>query len=118
MRHLVVVKAEVVAELVDHRLTDLRNRLIPRAGDAVDRSAKYDDLARQRRRSAAPLSECDAAIDSEQLYVATTTASDTIEIVDARLVLDRDGHVFDQIGEALGQRIQRVSDRAFEFGTR
>lgn len=107
-----------MAELVDHRLTDLRNRLIPRAGDAVDRSAKYDDLVRQRWHSAAPLSECDAAIDSKQLDVATATASDTLEIVDARLVLDRDGQVFDQIGEALGQRVQSVGDRPFEFDTR
>jgi hypothetical protein len=112
MRHLVVVEPEVVTQLVNHGLAHLLHSLLPRAADAVDRSAKHGDLVREQRHVVRPFGERDATVDAEQLRIGVGVA---LEVVLGRLVLGLDDNVLDKLGEPRRKRFQCFADDAFEF---
>src|ERR1700733_541013 len=119
MRHLFVVQAEVVAQLVDHRFAHFVDRFAAGAGDAVDRAAEDRDLVGHERHVAMrAFGQRDAAIDAEQLRGGLTVVFDGFEIFGGRFFLDRDDHVADHLGEPLRQRVQRLADDALELVAR
>ncbi len=103
-----------MSELVDHRVADLVQRLMPGPRDAKDRSPENRNLVGKHRQHVvrAPRPR-DAAIDTQQLAVFIL---DEIEILVARLFLDDHGDVVQQLRELRRQRRERFLDDSLEFG--
>jgi hypothetical protein len=81
MRHLAIVEPEVVSQLLNHGLAQLLHSLLPRAADAVDRSAEHGTIS---------------SGSNEQLRIGVGVA---LEFIFGPLVLGRDDNVLHEIGE-------------------
>jgi len=93
VRHLVIVESEVVSKLVNHSFAYFLHGLMPRTGDAVDRTPEHGDLVRHQRHAMRPFGERDATVDAKELRIAVGIALDALEVMIGRLVLDRDDDV-------------------------
>lgn len=70
VRHVVIVQAEVVTQLVDHGVAHFAYDLTPIADDAQDRPAEDGDLVGKcRKHVVRPPRACHTAIDAEKLSV-------------------------------------------------
>jgi hypothetical protein len=79
MRHLAIVEPEVVSQLLNHGLAQLLNSLLPRAADAVDRSAEHGTIS---------------SGSTKQLRIGVA-----LEFIFGPLVPGRDDNVLHEIGE-------------------
>ncbi len=67
MRHLVILESEVVSELMDDCRPHLLYGFVPRVSNAVNRSAKNNDRARQYWHVMRAGGERDATVDAKEL---------------------------------------------------
>ena len=112
--HLVVLEAEVVAELVDERVLDLLHRFaaVPRV--AEDGAAEDDDLGRERGEHVeAHLRAHGAAENAEQLFVVRCIRQ--LVVLVGGLVLDGDDDVLETALELGGKLLDGLLDEPFEL---
>lgn len=115
-RHIVIAQPEVVSELMNHRLADLLDGLFAGAGDAEDWAAEDRDLIGEERHAVGALGHRDAAVEAEELGAAFIgIVIEGVEIAIARLFLDHDDDVVEEIGEAGRQLAEGFLDELLEF---
>ena len=103
----VVVDAEVMGHLVDHRHSDLLDDLGLARGHAADRQPVDRDAIRHRQRAGGVSVHVVAARERHALV-------EPEQVAGARVVLDEDGHVVHEAPEALGDAVERLGDELFE----
>src|SRR4051812_49367336 len=101
-----------MAELVDHRIADLVQRVAAVARHAQDGAAEDGDLIREADRVVAALGHRGAAVDAEQLVGALV---EDVEVLVRWLLFNHDGHVVEQYREPLRQLAERLLDELLEF---
>lgn len=113
--HLVVVKAEIMPELVNDGLADLANDLPAAARHAQNRPAKDRDLiGKGGEHVEAALRQSDAAVNAQQLVVRRTLAKDLAVLV-SRLFFDDDHHVVEQPRKLVRKLFESLFDELLEF---
>jgi len=118
VRHVMVLEAEVMAELVDHGFADLPHCLAARRGHAHDRAAEDRDLVGQlRQHVVSALRHGHAAVDAEELVVLVAIA-ECIQVVVVRLLFDYYRDVLEQVRKLRRERFERLFDEALELTRR
>jgi hypothetical protein len=113
--HLVVVKAEVMPQLVNDRLANLANDLPAASGNAQNRTAKDGDLVRQRgQHVVASFRQANPAENPKQLVVRGSVSKDVAVFV-SRLFFDDNDDVVEKSRELFRQFVQSLFDELFEL---
>lgn len=113
--HLVVMKAEIVPQLVDDRLANLGNDVPAIARNTENGTAENRDLIGQRGRHVeAALRKSNAAVNAKQLVAGRSFAKDVAVFV-SRLFFNHDDDVVEEPRELVRQLFESLFDELVEF---